>query len=164
MPSELSLRKIERIRDALLQPSTLHSLFHKVVFCCKPDEPLGAVAEKMHQHDVSQLPIYDGTQFVGLLTADTLARWLAARLATGVGLVEEESVGAVLQFQQYKEQQEFASHRSTVTEAFSWLEKHYHRGRPLEAILLTPRGNQSELPTGIVTSGDFPVLLEAVGL
>ncbi len=44
------------------------------------------------------------------------------------------------------------------------LEKHYHRGRPLQAIILTPRGQPSELPTGIVAVGDFPAMLESVGL
>jgi hypothetical protein len=164
VPSVLSLKKVERIRDALLQPATLHSLFHKVVQCCQPSDQIGAVAEKMHQHGIGQLPVYEKTTFRGLLTAETLARWLAARLATGVGLVEEEPVGVILEFQDDDHQHEFADHRATVTDAFNWMEKHYHRGRPLRAIILTPHGRSSELPTGIVTAGDFPVMLESVGL
>jgi hypothetical protein len=164
VPSTTSLAKIERIRDSLLKPATLHSLFHKVVHCCRPAEPIGAAAKKMYDHNVSLLPVYEGKSFVGLLTAETLARWLAARLSTGVGLIEEEPVAEILQFQENEQPQEFADHRSTVTDAFNWLEKHYHRGRPLCAILLTPRGSRKELPTGIVTAGDFPVILEAVGL
>ena len=164
VPSALSMHKVERIRDALLRPATLHSLFHKVVHCCQPAEPIGVVAEKMHEHKIAQLPVYEKTTFRGLLTAETLARWLAARLATGVGLVEEESVGSILEFQDDDRQHEFADHRATVTDAFNWMEKHYHRGRPLRAIILTPRGQPSELPTGIVTAGDFPVMLESVGL
>jgi CBS domain-containing protein len=164
VPSDVSLTKIEQIRDALLKPATLHSLFHKVVHCCRPDESIGLAAETMHRNNVSLLPVYEGKAFVGLLTAETLARWLAARLATGVGLVEEEPVAEVLKFQDNDQPQEFASHRSTVTDAFNMLERHYHRGRPLCAILLTPNGNRRELPTGIVTAGDFPVMLEAVGL
>jgi CBS domain-containing protein len=164
IPSDLSLQKVERIRDALLRPVTLHTLFHKVVQCCQPSDRIGAVAEKMHQHKIAQLPVYERTEFVGLLTAETLARWLAARLATGVGLVEEESVGNILRFQDDDRQHEFANHSATVTDAFNWMEKHYHRGRPLRAILLTPHGKSSELPTGIVTAGDFPAMLESVGL
>lgn len=164
VPSDVSLAKIERIRDSLLKPATLHSLFHKVVHCCRPADPIGTAAETMHEHNISLLPVYEGKSFVGLLTAETLTRWLAARLATGVGLVEEEPVAEILTFQENEQPQEFANHRSTVTDAFNWLEKHYHRGRPLCAILLTPSGSRKELPTGIVTAGDFPVMLEAVGL
>ncbi|MEQ8791329.1 MAG: CBS domain-containing protein [Pirellulaceae bacterium] len=164
VPSGLSMQKVERIRDALLQPQLLHSLFHKVVVCCRPEDSVGAAAQKMHEHDFSQLPVYDGKQSVGLLTTDTVARWLSSRLASGVGLVEEESVRDVLACQQYEQTQEFASHRATVTDAFGWWEKHFHRGRPLQAILLTPHGRPSEMPTGIVTLGDFPAMLEAVGL
>ncbi|MCC9608496.1 CBS domain-containing protein [Blastopirellula sp. JC732] len=164
LPSELSLQKIERIRDALLKPATLHSLFHKVVYCCRPSDPIGAVAQTMHQHDVRQLPVYEEQTCVGLLTAQTLTRWLAARLATGVGLVEEESVANILQYQSDPNQHEFADHRATVTDAFNRLEKHFHAGRPLRAIILTPHGRPSEMPTGIVTAGNIAVLLKAVGL
>jgi hypothetical protein len=34
----------------------------------------------------------------------------------------------------------------------------------LRAIIITPRGSRTELPTGIVTAGDFPIVLESVGL
>jgi hypothetical protein len=164
VPSMLSMQKVERIRDALLRPATLHSLFHKVVYCCQPADPIGVVAEKMHQHKIAQLPVYEKTTFRGLLTAETLSCWLAARLAGGVGLVEEEPVAEILKFQVNDQPYEFADHRSTVTDAFNWMEKHYHKGRPLQAIILTPHGQPSELPTGIVTAGDFPVMLESVGL
>lgn len=164
VPSPLSLQRIERIRDALLQPRTLHSLFHKVVVCCHPEDPIGRAAELMHKQDFSQLPVHDGQRMSALLTSDTLARWLAARLAGKVGLVEEEPVSEVIKFQQGEQALEFASHASTLTDAFNWWEKHYHRGRPLQAILVTPHGKPAELPTGIVTLGDFPAMLEAVGL
>jgi hypothetical protein len=164
VPSMLSMQKVERIRDALLRPATLHSLFHKVVHCCQPADPIGIVAEKMHQHKIAQVPVYEKTSFHGLLTAETLSCWLAARLASGVGLVEEECVAEILKFQENKQPYEFADHRSTVTDAFNWMEKHYHNGRPLQAIVLTPHGRPTELPTGIVTAGDFPVMLESVGL
>ena len=48
--------------------------------------------------------------------------------------------------------------------AVNLTERHHNKGRPLRAILLTPQGKPSQMPTGIVTPGDFPTLLEAVGL
>ena len=164
LPSDLSIQKVERIRDALLQPATLHSMFHKTVYFCRPPDPIGAIAQLMHKYDIRQLPIYEWSEFRGLLTSQPLTRWLAARLATGVGLVEEEPVAKVMEFQTDDHQHEFANHRATVTDAFNMMEKHYHKGRPLRAIILTPLGRSSQLPTGIVTAGDFPALLEAVGL
>lgn len=164
LPSGLSIQKVERIRDALLRPATLHALFHKTVFFCRPLDPVGATAQLMHKHDIRQLPIYEGSDFRGLLTSQTLTRWLAARLATGVGLVEEEAVEKVMEFQTDHRHYEFADHRATVTDAFNLMEEHYHKGRPMRAIILTPLGRKSQLPTGIVTAGDFPALLEAVGL
>lgn len=164
LPSSLSIQKAERFRDALLQPATLHSMFHKVVYNCRPTDPIGQVAEKMHEHDIRQLPVYDDGAFCGLLTAQTLTRWLAAKLAGGVGLVEEESVEQILKFQADGKQVEFADHRATVTDAFNLMEKHFHSGRPLRAIILTPLGKKTQRPTGIVTEGDIPSMLESVGL
>ena len=44
----------------------------------------------MHDGSFSQPPVYSGNELVGLLTSETVARWLGDRLTDGHGILEEE--------------------------------------------------------------------------
>jgi CBS domain-containing protein len=157
-PSEHAIGRIEAIKDELLSPPRLHPAFAKAVATCRPADPVGVAARKMHQGTFSQLPVHDGVRLVGLLTAETVARWLAARLAEGVGLLEEEPVEAVLKHQEGGREWRLLGHTATVFDALEAFEECHRSGRVLDAVLLTPHGSAAEAPTGILTTADLPEL------
>jgi predicted transcriptional regulator len=157
-PSGHAVERIEAIRGELLSPPRVFPAFAKAVAVCGPDEPVGAAVAKMHQGSFSQIPVYQGGQLVGLLTSETVARWLASRLAGGVGLLEEEPVAKVLGHQEGGREHQVLSHAATVFDVLEAFEECYRSGRVLDALLLTPAGSKAELPTGIITVADVPEL------
>jgi predicted transcriptional regulator len=95
-PYESTVERLDQIRRLLERPAMLGDLFRRPVELAAPEDAVGRVAQAMRDGNSSQMPIYDGKTFTGLLTAETVTRWLAAMLASGVGLVEEAPVSQVL--------------------------------------------------------------------
>ena len=162
-PSAHAVERLQAIRDELLSPPKLIDLFRLQVETCSPTDPVGAAARKMHDGSFSQLPVYEGDRLVGLLTAETIARWLASRLAGGLGLLEEEIVEIVMRHEEGTHAYVVMDRDATVEDALTAFDDHLHSGKSLDAIILTHSGRGTERPLGIVTVSDMPRLLGCCG-
>ncbi|MGH2690053.1 MAG: hypothetical protein ACRDKW_14790 [Actinomycetota bacterium] len=101
---------------------------------------------------------------MGLLTAETIARWLAAKLADGVGLVEEATVLEVLGHTEDPANHcVFLPRTATAFDALHAFEGHAAKGWSLDALVVTNGGHRNELPLALVTTSDIPTLLGAIG-
>ena len=158
VPSQSTVERLRKIRDELLSPAKLVSVCRREVETCSPAELIGAAARKMHEGSFSQLPVYRENRFVGLLTAETVARWLASRLANGEGILEEETVEEILQHGEDIHQHRLMDRDATVFDALAAFEDLIHAGKVLDAIILTNSGKPTETPIGIVTISDVPRL------
>ena len=161
-PSESTVRRIEIIRDELLTPVKLVDLFRHPVETCSPSEPIGVATKKMHDGSFSQLPVYFGDRLVGLLTSETVARWLAAQLADGHGILEERPVEEVMRHEEGTHSHVVMGRSATVDDALSEFDDHMHAGKVLDAIILTHNVIERERPLGIVTTTDQPKLRSAI--
>jgi predicted transcriptional regulator len=162
VPTGRSVERIEALRTEFLSPPLLLPLAASPVEQCRPTDPLGCCVGKMHAGGFSQLPIYDGDTFCGLLTAETIARWLAtAFVGDGTGIVEEQPVSEVIRHQEDGENYKFLPRAVTVATALAAFEDFLHRGKRLEAILITHGGRPGERLLGIVTVHDIPKLNRA---
>jgi predicted transcriptional regulator len=114
----------------------------------------------MHDNSFSQLPVHDGEKLVGLLTGETIARWLAARFDGGVGILEEEPVGKVLEHQEAVGYV-LVGQAATVFDGLKEFDQSLHSGTSLQAIIVTASGRATETPLGILTPSDIPGLMRA---
>jgi hypothetical protein len=101
---------------------------------------------------------------VGLLTAETVARWLASHLAAGQEVVEEQAVAEVLNHQEDTENYCFMGRVATVPEGLIGFERFQQNGKRLEATLITNVGRPTESLLGIVTIHDIPKLNQAIAV
>lgn len=162
IPSAQSLQRLIAIKEHLLSPPLLLPLSAKPVQQCQPTDPLGCCVKKMHDGVFSQLPIYDGNEYFGLLTSETIARWLATEfVGDGKGIVGEDSVADVMKHQEDSENFKFMAANATVPQALAAFEDFQRRGKRLEAILITNTGRPTEPLRGIVTIHDIPELNQA---
>jgi predicted transcriptional regulator len=161
-PSESTVRRIQMIRDELLSPVKLVDLFRHHVEICSPTDPIGVATKKMHDGSFSQLPVYSGNTLEGLLTSETVARWLAAQLADGQGILEERPVEEVMRNEEGTHLHVVMGRNATVDDALCAFDDQMHAGKVLDAIILTHSGNKRERPVGIVTAADQPRLRSAI--
>ena len=162
VPTAEAVEQIIAIRNELLSPPSLVSLAAKPVEQCCPTDPLDCSVKKMHDGVFSQLPVYDGQKCLGLLTAETIARWLANHLGDGAGLVEEKPIADVMKHQEDHDNHTFLARTATVADGLAAFDDFLCRGKRLEAILITQSGRSSEALIGIVTVHDIPKLNQAI--
>lgn len=110
--------QIEQIHDKLVAPpAALSVLGTMVVRTADLDEPISVALDHVRRFDYSQLPVYDGGVYVGILTTNAIARWLAAQLAASDGLAEVEPVRRVLTFAEPHERALHVPRAITAAEA-----------------------------------------------
>ncbi len=112
------VEEIEHLRDQITSPpKALTVLGGREVCVSGPQEPISTVLEHVSRFDYSQVPIYDDTGYVGILTTNAIARWLAHQLTLNRGLAEGEPVHRVLAFAEPHERAKLVSRSITAARA-----------------------------------------------
>jgi predicted transcriptional regulator len=149
--------QIERLRERIVAPPAALRVLGSMNVCTTgPDEPIGSALDHIRRFDYSQLPVYDGAVYAGILTTNAIARWLAAQLAASGGLAEAESVRRVLTFAEPHEQALHVPKTLTAAEAIHHLSSD---GRSAVALIITHSGKITERPLAVVVRHDLPALM-----
>ena len=128
VPSESTVLRIQIIRDELLSPVRLVDLFRPPVEICSPSDPIGVAAKRMLDGSFSQVPVYSGNTLMGLLTSETVARWLAAQLADGQGILEERPVEEVMRHEEGTHSYVVMGRSATIDDALTEFDDYMHAG------------------------------------
>lgn len=159
------VEQIERLRTLYLKPRTALSILgQREVRSVSPGQPISVALEYVRLFDYSQMPVYDGDSYVGILTTNATARWLAAQLATNGGLAETETVGHILKFAEQHERAQHVARSITAAEAVHRLSKGGQEGKPLTALIVTQSGRPIEKPLRVVVDDDLPALVSELAI
>lgn len=158
-PNGEAVDVFEKICEQILKPPVVGSFFNSAVTTASWDDRIGPVVQQMYEGDFSQVPVQREGKLVALLTAETVARWLAGRFQRESEIIlESEPVSNVLEFTEPTTVFEIISRNTPVVDAIASFEDHYKSGKSLDAIIITHNGRNVETPTGIVTISDMPKL------
>jgi CBS domain-containing protein len=164
-PVQETVTEIERLRDQIRSPPVaLTVLGSKSVNLIRPSEPISAALELVRRFDYSQIPVYDGTRYVSILTTNAIARWLAHQLLLNQGLAEGEPVDRVLVFRESHERAKLVRRTITAAEAIDQLTHGGEERGPVTALIVTHGGKPTETPIRVITSHDLPLLSAALGI
>ena len=152
-PSQSAVEEIEAIKARLTAPMTLGEKFRREVVILAPAEPLETALKIIAQRQISRFPIYDGSKFVGILTENGIARFLAQTIAQNRVFSPQIPIREVLPRETKRPSFRFADAQTSVVEAAFW----FHDDTFLETILL---GDNRQKPQGIVTRGDVAGWME----
>lgn len=123
---------------------------------CHADHPIGPVARTMYERHFSQMPVRDGAQWIGLLTTEAIARWMAGRGRHDLEVESRAPVREVLAYADDAGDFRTLHMHAPAEEILALFDGAAIRGQPLKAILLV--NAKSDEPTGIVTAYDLPQL------
>lgn len=163
-PHPETVKRLEMICSILRTPPKVSDGFLSEVVICSPFDLVGKALAHFVRESFSQIPVFENGQFLGLLTAETVTHWVAARLAEGTGTIKEENVFTVMKYAEAKNNFAFVNVEATLFDVLSYFEKFNKKGKDLDAVLVTKSGLTSEIPVGIITVSDLPELYEAVGI
>lgn len=151
-----AVEAIETVRDELLHPKAVLSVLgDPKPITARPEDTVAAALRTMYQNDFSQMPVYNGKQYHGLLTTNTVARQLADQLERHNGLAEDVPVQDPLAFVEGIENVLHRPRNLSVTETVWEFTTAAANGRPVTALILTNNGMRDELPLGIVVAEDL---------
>lgn len=157
-PTATGLEAMRHVRDQFLHPPTvLTVLKQQRPMVVEPTSSVRQVLDQMYEHDFSQVPVYESTTYVGLLTTNTVARWVADQMRTQDGLAEDASIEAALAFTEGTELVMHEARTVTTTEAVRSFTIAAERHQPITALIVSHSGKPNELPLAVVVSADLPL-------
>ena len=161
-PNEACVELILKIENALYNPPKLLPAFKKDVFQMDVEESVGKALNLMYEYSFSQLPLYKNSVFIGLLTTDTVSRWLGASSHEDVFSLNDTAISKVITFAERKENYCFLKKDENVFSALAKFQEYENSGKILDSILITNTGKPNEKLMGIVTISDIPKMLRMV--
>ncbi len=158
-PNDACIQLIIRIENALFNPPKLLPAFKKEVFQLDVNESVGKALRLMYEHSFSQLPLSKKGVFVGLLTNDTVSRWLGASSQEDIFSLNDTPLAKVISFAENKNNYCFLKKDEMVFTALAKFQDYENNGKILDSILITANGKSTEKLLGIVTISDIPKIL-----
>lgn len=155
-PRPDTVEAIEKIRSLLLNPPiALDVLPEQKVQSFRLNDPINKALDIVRTTEISQFPIYDGSEYVALLTTNTIARWVASDLHDNAQL-DARSIKEVLDYAESSDTAVFLPRTSTAQEIIDIM-----TGPKLPwSVILTEHGKQHQKPLRVVTGRDMRALLE----
>lgn len=163
-PNKRAIDDFQHIRDALLNPPKVVPMFQGEVVARMESESISTALLDMYKGSFSQLPILRGNEVVGLLTSETVARWLAYEVPNELVTLLDTPISKVQEHLEDHEHYCFLPRNATLYEALAKFEDFTARGKSLDAALITHSGVSSQGLIGILTVYDLPALLTRLGL
>lgn len=156
------VKRLEKIRDLLESPPIVADHFLREVITCKLTDLLSDAVSKMLENAFSKLPVYEGPKFVGLLTAEAITYWLADGFIDGEGLLKQEKVASVLKYIDQPDNNYFVAPSCSLFEILRIFDAYRHKGKRLQAILITSDGTKTGTLLGIMTNFDLPLIYHII--
>lgn len=149
-PHDEIVQALEAIDEALAKPVTVGKMFERNVSILQAKDTLKDALIMIRDKQFTQIPVYDGTVFVGLLTAVGITFWLANHVEKE-GISWEMTVESTLQHEKKKENHLFVPREMSIFEAEELFKDAMAKGKRLEALLITDKDGL----VGIVTPLDL---------
>lgn len=155
-PNEETVQRLEHIEKRLFSPERVTPKFQKEVIVLQADQSLAEAWELLRTDGYSRYPVYDGEQFIGLLTANGFARWCAARVENNYLNIDttKVTVREILDADHRRTNVLFIARKAYVDDA----DELFQRTPKLEAILITEHGKEHETPLGMICAADVAAI------
>jgi len=163
-PNDVAMQKIELMVKLITEPPKLRKFMTRNVCRFQASNPIATAAATLYKKKYSQAPVYNGEDFVGLLTTNTIARWLGANAKEEFMFPSETSIKDVLEYTEISEHVIFLKPDVSVYEVIERFHTYEANGKRLEAILVTNAGKPSEKLLGMLTIWDLLKLHKAIDI
>ncbi|MCB0872589.1 MAG: CBS domain-containing protein [Actinobacteria bacterium] len=158
-PHDEAVELIERIARLMAAPPAALAGAVRDVMVCGPDDPLAATLERMNQRDVTTVPVIHRGRVIGLLTADTVTRWLGDAFQHSPR-VASPRVADVLDHAANRDAPATIAPHTSAVEAVEVFRGGLERGRAPRAVLVTSTGDEDGKVLGVLTAADVPRLVD----
>ncbi|WP_342599663.1 CBS domain-containing protein [Psychrobacillus sp. FSL H8-0483] len=150
-PHDEVVRKIEEIEAELNTPVTVGEMFKTNVTTFQRTDSLSYALKVIQDKKYNQFPVYDGSEFKGLITPVGITMWMASTVDSETFSRKKTTLGEILAHEHSRENHQFIGQHASVYEALEIFNVAITRGKRLEALLITEDGKPNKKLIGIVT-------------
>jgi hypothetical protein len=153
IPTEGTVRRLEQVDSLLAAPNRLLPRFARPVTRLDADRSLADTLGLVRSTGYARFPVYRGEEFLGLLTANGIARFVAGlELRDGcTGDLRKVSVGEVLERDHRRDLVRFLPEYASLDDAIHAFASD-HR---LDCVIVTKDGSAHRPPLTLITSRDL---------
>jgi len=152
-PNTHVVEKLESIaRLICTPPRVMDSVANRSVFVVNSNTPLSEVMIQMFQTGYSVVPVYEGSNLIGVINRKMVVETLGAAIAANVSLDDliKLSVSEALDLSSGSSSYEVVASNVTIDNVLYL----FQSNRKLSVVIITRNGNYNEHPLGVVTTSD----------
>ncbi len=158
-PNSRAVGDIKRLESLLLSPPKVLPAFQRKVATAEASWPIAKAVSLMATRAFSQLPVIRNGKFEGLLTANTIARWLGYHVDDKLVALDETTIAEVLRYTEVAENHQFVGREASLFDILASFDRFEAKGLPLDAVLITQHGKSGEAFLGVIALYDVPKIL-----
>lgn len=150
--------EIRRLQGIIRSPPRAVSVLGQMdVRTVSSGDPISKALEHVRKCDFSQLPVYDQGRYIGILTTNAIARWLAQQISNG-GEHRNAPVSEVMAFLEPSDRALLVGRDVTAADAIYQLAHSSPGSGPVNALIVTETGSPTEPPIRMIVIYDLPSL------
>jgi predicted transcriptional regulator len=153
-PNTKVVEHIEKIANVFNRPNYALSIATKKVLYFDNSESILKVTEAIRQYNYSKFPIYKNKEFVGLLTAGSIVKWMAQNMVSSSVNLADTHIFDIMKYEK-DHLIEFVPKSTNIFDVETIFGKSHKVKKKLEAVIITENGKKDEVPLGIITPWDL---------
>jgi CBS domain-containing protein len=158
-PHDRIVAELQQLAAALANPPRVVPTFAKQVHTVDVEATIDKVLGFFLPRNFSQVPVMSGGRVVGLLTTNTVSRWLASQAKRELVDLTEHRVSDALKHTEHDGNWRLMPRTALLADVVDAFDSAESAGKRLDAILITHGGRDTEALLGIVTIHDMPKVL-----
>lgn len=158
--NQLAFEEIDKLIKLLNKPPTVNQLFNKKVYSVNLEEILELVIKEMQKNIYTHVPVYKDGKFWGIFSETSILSWLVENINEGKADFYKPQMKNVKREYLYNQTNivDFISEKTSIFKVPELFSKAINKSSRLGALLITKTGDKDELPTGIITAWDLPLI------
>lgn len=164
IPSDESLYFMKRFIDRYEKPKNMMDMVtHKVQYI-RPDQSALSALQRMQEHHLTKLPVYENNHFKGLLSGNVITRWLSMQIDHEGQMcldLDKTTVADILRSGEKSMQVSFIPRHMDV---FHFIDVIKEKPSKAGVYIITENGRPTEKPLRIVTYYDTSRFLKEMDL
>ncbi|MBI9014974.1 MAG: CBS domain-containing protein [Clostridiales bacterium] len=161
-PNDYAVNDLNSIYMKISSPRSICDVCKHNIIKLNHKDSLSTALTVMKENDFSQLPVYNGDDFVEMLNTETVSSWMAHNIEQDTVSIQETKVSDVLCFKSDYRVTLFHSRDTNIYEILELYKDNAYNSKQIDAIIITHNGKKTEKPITIITDYDIPVLLETI--
>ncbi|PKM65732.1 MAG: hypothetical protein CVU95_14190 [Firmicutes bacterium HGW-Firmicutes-2] len=164
IPSEAAVSTLIAIVEKYASPTPLYNMINHKVVRTQSDRSLADALILMRKHDYTKIPVYNGHTYIGLLSGNIVARWMANHIEES-GEIKESLKDVTLEtLLTLYEKTDTVVFIPKDMDIYDFIRLSRKQKSKLSLYIMTQTGDRNEKPLGIITAYDYPRLLHELEL